>query len=162
MWVRRSLSAPPSLSPAAGVEQDPSCSAQETQALLLGRGWFPLPRLNHGLVQFSDPTALFPGEQETQGPAPLAQVGLLIPSPQKRRGRDGDCKLSPANSLASNSVRAPLAGGRTCPALHLWEPVFMEAKYLESPKMPQVVFIRPKHMCYGCFVNHVHLQPCAA
>ncbi|KAF1623957.1 hypothetical protein FQV09_0009084, partial [Eudyptes chrysolophus] len=33
------------------------------------------------------PTALFPGEQETQGPAPLAQVGLLVPCPQEMRGR---------------------------------------------------------------------------
>ncbi|XP_072736963.1 fas-binding factor 1 isoform X2 [Ciconia boyciana] len=39
-----------------------------------GRGWFPLPCLNHGLVQFSVPTASFPGEQEMQGPAPLTQV----------------------------------------------------------------------------------------
>ncbi|NWR66358.1 FBF1 factor, partial [Bucorvus abyssinicus] len=29
------------------------------------------------------PTALFPGEQETQGPAALAQVDLLVPCPQK-------------------------------------------------------------------------------
>ncbi|KAF1484731.1 hypothetical protein FQV18_0010083, partial [Eudyptula minor novaehollandiae] len=36
------------------------------------------------------PTALFPGEQETQGPAPLAQVGLLVPCPQEMRGR-GEC-----------------------------------------------------------------------
>ncbi|NXE75976.1 FBF1 factor, partial [Cochlearius cochlearius] len=35
-----------------------------------------------------DPTALFPGQQETQGPAPLAQVGLLVPCPQKMRGQD--------------------------------------------------------------------------
>ncbi|KAF1473100.1 hypothetical protein FQV08_0009145, partial [Pygoscelis antarcticus] len=33
------------------------------------------------------PTALFPGEQETQGPAPLAQVGLLVPCPQEMQGR---------------------------------------------------------------------------
>ncbi|KAF1451081.1 hypothetical protein FQV21_0003670, partial [Spheniscus demersus] len=33
------------------------------------------------------PTALFPGEQEMQGPAPLAQVGLLVPCPQEMRGR---------------------------------------------------------------------------
>ncbi|KAF1552362.1 hypothetical protein FQV10_0006688, partial [Eudyptes schlegeli] len=33
------------------------------------------------------PMALFPGEQETQGPAPLAQVGLLVPCPQEMRGR---------------------------------------------------------------------------
>ncbi|KAF1672744.1 hypothetical protein FQV07_0014462, partial [Pygoscelis papua] len=32
------------------------------------------------------PTALFPGEQETQGPAPLAQVGLLVPCPQEMQG----------------------------------------------------------------------------
>ncbi|KAF1660259.1 hypothetical protein FQA23_0005670, partial [Aptenodytes patagonicus] len=32
-------------------------------------------------------TALFPGEQEMQGPAPLAQVGLLVPCPQEMRGR---------------------------------------------------------------------------
>ncbi|KAF1569690.1 UNVERIFIED_CONTAM: hypothetical protein FQV16_0004284, partial [Eudyptes robustus] len=33
------------------------------------------------------PTALFPGEQEMQGPAPLTQVGLLVPCPQEMRGR---------------------------------------------------------------------------
>ncbi|NXN67400.1 FBF1 factor, partial [Himantopus himantopus] len=30
------------------------------------------------------PTALFPGEQKTQTPAPLTQVGLLVPCPQER------------------------------------------------------------------------------
>ncbi|KAF1428303.1 hypothetical protein FQV23_0005572, partial [Spheniscus humboldti] len=33
------------------------------------------------------PTALFPGEQEMQGPALLTQVGLLVPCPQEMRGR---------------------------------------------------------------------------
>ncbi|NXW29109.1 FBF1 factor, partial [Phaetusa simplex] len=32
-------------------------------------------------------TALLPGEQETQGPAPLAQVGLLVPCPQEMWGQ---------------------------------------------------------------------------
>ena len=43
------------------------------------------------------------------------------------------------------------------PTLRPWEPMFME-----SPEMPQVVFIRPKQVWYGCFVNCVCLQPCIA
>ncbi|NXF93808.1 FBF1 factor, partial [Eubucco bourcierii] len=34
----------------------------------------PLPSVNHKLLQLSVPTAWFPGEQETQGPAPVTQV----------------------------------------------------------------------------------------
>ena len=65
-----------------------------------GREWFPVPCLNHGFVQFSVPTASFPGEQETQGPAPLAQVGLLLPRPQEMRGRGGDYQPSRVDLLA--------------------------------------------------------------
>ncbi|NWH56962.1 FBF1 factor, partial [Geococcyx californianus] len=54
------------------------------------------------------PTALIPGEQETQGPAPLAQVGLLSLCPEEVQDQGGD-GFSALGSLHERRLGAPAA-----------------------------------------------------
>ncbi|NXA44034.1 FBF1 factor, partial [Eudromia elegans] len=56
-------------------------SLKETSRVALAKRGLPrlLPHLSHGYVDIPASAALFPGEQETPGPAALAQVGLLSP-----------------------------------------------------------------------------------
>lgn len=93
-----------------------------------------------------------------QGPAPLAQVGLLVPGPQKMQCWVGGRKPSPANSTSvgvpSGRERSLCISGSLCSC--------RQSVWRESPEVPHIVFVRPKRMLGGCFVTHKRLQPCFA
>ena len=151
VWT--SLSDPPSPSPATGAEQDPFRSAQETQALILLGGDGSHCMSESRACSIFSPHSLVPRRAGDAGPCPTCSGRSAGPVPPRDGGhrpvpvpdhhQGSDCEPSPADSPSSNSVRAPSAGGRMCPAFHLWEPVFMEAKCLESPKL----YLSGQSMC---------------